>query len=262
MGAKQCLKSNKIYGNHEIYNSKIYYPFGIPNIRAYKRIGPHNRDVIAQLIGSLQGDGNAEKIPGVLSGTIFCFQQENKNVTYLKWLHKYLKERGYVNHSTKQKKQIRIDKESKISFIYRFKTFSFSSQNWLNFYFYPKNPDKKLNNKKIIPMDIIEQYFTALSLAILIMDDGTKTSKGLRLCLQGFTKEDVIKFSSFQSIRFKQKITQQTSNKERTQWYLYIHKKSMGQLSSKVKPYMVYTMHYKLNGWLNFLDSFICEYNI
>ena len=36
-------------------------PFISPKIRAWKRIGPHNYDILSILIGSLLGDGYAER---------------------------------------------------------------------------------------------------------------------------------------------------------------------------------------------------------
>ena len=82
---------------------------------------------MSYLFGSLLGDAYAEKIPGKNSGTRICFQQENSNVAYLKWIYSFYSERGYTVY--KLKKQIIIGKEGKIRFIYRFKTFSFFSFN-------------------------------------------------------------------------------------------------------------------------------------
>lgn len=224
--------------------SSIFFPFGKPRINAKKRIGPHDHNVIAQIIGSLQGDCYGEKIKGPHSGTRICFQQENSNVSYIKWVYKYLKIRGYCfKQDDRQKKEIRIGKNGKKRFLYRFKTFSFFSFNWLQYEFYPNRGSKP---EKIIPMRIIDKYFTPLSFAILVMDDGTRCSSGQRLCLQGYTKENVIEFKDFIIKKFNQEITLQISNKEKNQYYLYIKKKSIDKLFDIIKPYQITSMYYKL----------------
>jgi ubiquinol-cytochrome c reductase cytochrome b subunit len=51
-------------------------------IRADKRIGPHNKNVLSIIFGSLLGDGHAEKrIKG--NGTRITFYQEGIHISYL-----------------------------------------------------------------------------------------------------------------------------------------------------------------------------------
>ena len=50
-------------------------------IRANRRIGPHNEDIISMLVGSLLGDGYGEKRSG---GVRIVMQQESRNVGYIK----------------------------------------------------------------------------------------------------------------------------------------------------------------------------------
>jgi hypothetical protein len=51
-------------------------------IRSDKRIGPHNKDILSILFGSLLGDGHAERrIKG--NGTRISFYQEDSHVSYL-----------------------------------------------------------------------------------------------------------------------------------------------------------------------------------
>ena len=59
----------------------------IIRISAKHRIGPHNKDIISLIFGSLLGDCYAEyRNKG--NGTRFCFYQESSHSTYLLWLHK------------------------------------------------------------------------------------------------------------------------------------------------------------------------------
>ncbi|PWA00307.1 hypothetical protein BB558_003650 [Smittium angustum] len=55
----------------------------INKISSYKRIGPHNIDILSMIFGSLLGDSYAEKRNNGL-GTRISLQQENKNIEYLK----------------------------------------------------------------------------------------------------------------------------------------------------------------------------------
>lgn len=151
-------------------------PFILPRTKARLRIGPHNQDVLALIFGSLLGDGTAEKLPG--GGTRIRFFQESTHSDYLLWLHSFLSSRGYCT-SIIPKLLSRSGLNGSIRFYMRFSTFSFTSFNWLHTVFYP-------NGYKVIPRNLPD-YFTPLSLAVLVMDDGTKCSSGLRFCLQSFT---------------------------------------------------------------------------
>ncbi|KAI8814517.1 homing endonuclease, partial [Cladochytrium replicatum] len=127
------------------------------------------------------GDGYAEKLGVINGGTRITFGQENSNQHYLFWLHDYLASRGYTS-TIKPRLLNTISENSKICYSCCFHTYSFSSFNFLHSNFYP--------NYIKIPRDL-DIYFTPLSLAVLIMDDGSKTTSGLRLCLQAFTYEDL-----------------------------------------------------------------------
>ena len=245
MGIEQCPRS--INYENQLLISAVYYPFGKPRINAVKRIGPHNKDVIALFIGTQQGDGYAEKIgknriEKRITGTRICFQQENKNVKYIKSNLKFLSLHGYTfKVENKQKKEIRIGHKGEKRFIYRFKTYSFSSQNWQHKYFY-------INNKKVIPFSILDKYFTPFSQAIQIMDDGTKAGSGQRICQQSFEKEEVYNFSKFIKKKYNQNNNQHISNEVKQQYYIYIKRDSIDLLFSLIKPYLIKSMYYKFNN--------------
>jgi ubiquinol-cytochrome c reductase cytochrome b subunit len=65
-------------------------------LKGIYRIGPHNKDVISIIFGSLLGDAHAEKrLRGV--GTRIIFFQEAVHVEYILYLHKILSNLGYCN---------------------------------------------------------------------------------------------------------------------------------------------------------------------
>jgi LAGLIDADG DNA endonuclease family len=62
------------------YIISVNLAFIIPNISAIKRIGPHNEDIISILVGSLLGDGYAERLNH--GGVRFTFKQSNIHKDY------------------------------------------------------------------------------------------------------------------------------------------------------------------------------------
>ena len=142
-------------------------------ITSTKRIGPHNKNILEFIRGSLLGDGNLE-LHG--NGSRLCLQQESSNKAYLLWSHKFLADRGYSNPNL-PKIQSRIGNKGKMRYVLRLKTWTFTSLNFLHTEFY-------LNNKKIIPQDL---KFTPFMLAIWIKDDGSRSGKALKLSTNCFT---------------------------------------------------------------------------
>ena len=145
-------------------------------ITSTKRIGPHNKDILDFVQGSLLGDGNLE-LHG--NGSRLCLQQESSNKAYLLWSHKFLADRGYCNLEL-PKIQTRIGNKGKIRYVLRLKTWTLSSLNYLHTKFYS-------NNIKIIPKDL---SISPLMLAIWIKDDGSRSGKALKLSTNCFTYEE------------------------------------------------------------------------
>jgi hypothetical protein len=141
-----------------------------------KRIGPHNKDILDFIHGSLLGDGYLE-LHG--NGSRLCLQQESSNKAYLLWSHQFLANRGYCNLEL-PKIQSRIGNKGKIRYVLRLKTWTFSSLNYLHHKFYS-------NNIKIIPQDL---YLNPFILAIWIKNDGSRSGKALKLSTNCFTYEE------------------------------------------------------------------------
>jgi ubiquinol-cytochrome c reductase cytochrome b subunit len=68
----------------------------VSRLRGIYRIGPHNKEVLSIIFGSLLGDAHAEKrLMGV--GTKISFFQEAVHVEYLFYLHNFISKLGYCN---------------------------------------------------------------------------------------------------------------------------------------------------------------------
>lgn len=208
-------------------------------IRATKRIGAHNSDVISVIFGSLLGDAFAEKHG---NGTRICFQQEHSHSNYLIWLYNFFEERGYCTNNI-PKLNSRLGNKGKLRYILRFKTYTYSSFNWIQDIFYSKE-----NGKKILPLNIGD-YLTPLALAIWISDDGAKVSSGLKLCTNNFTFEEVNLLAIVLRNKYDLKVSIIKTGHD-SQYNLYVSKKSMEKLALIIKPYLHPSMYYKLNGYI------------
>ena len=117
----------------------------------------YNLDAISLIIGSLLSNSYMEK-HGL--GFRIVFIKWSRNVEYLMNFHSFFANNGYCSNK-KPKMSKLIGKGSKVIFIYRFKTYSFSNFDWLFYMFYK-------NNLKIIPHSL-DKYLTPLALATLFI---------------------------------------------------------------------------------------------
>jgi Cytochrome c oxidase subunit III/LAGLIDADG DNA endonuclease family len=235
-----CQKWNKfsVYFSRNLTNFSFsaFLPFNSPRINSRERIGPHNIDVLSILIGSLLGDGHMERDKNGF-GSRFVFYQSKCNGEYLLFLHSCLSNFGYCKKEIPLIKTS-ISNDNKLRYYYRFRTYTFSSFNWIYDSFY-------INNRKVIP-SFIGEYLTPLALAIWIMDDGTLyKNKGLKFCTNCFTLKEV-KF--LQNILLEKYHLESSIHKTGNinQYAIYILKSSMNNLINIVKPYIHPTMMYKI----------------
>ncbi len=200
-----------------------------------KIYGPHNIDVCSLLFASLLGESYGEKRSG---GTRFILQQEESNVTYLMWFHKFLASRGYCCPK-KPKMQTRIGMNGKTRFFYRIRTYSFASLNWMYDAFYP-------NHKiKVVPKDLSWMLLTPLALAVWVMDDGAPVSAGLKIATNSFKEEEVWFLCAVLNHKFH---LQARPFREKNQLVVYIPKVGVPRLSRFISPFMVPSMHLKLKS--------------
>jgi len=158
------------------YSSMPVLPFNSSRISSLKRIGPHNYEVLSIMVGSLLGDGSMEKSK---DGYRFVFYQKGDHIEYLVWLHAQIFKHGYCKENIPQI-QSRLGRSAgELVYYCRFRTFTFSSFDWIYEGFYSKG-------KKALPC-WIEQYLSPVALAIWItsstqslVDYGRKRSSHLR----------------------------------------------------------------------------------
>ena len=202
-------------------------------IRAEKRIGPHNIDILSIIFGTLLGDGHAEKRA---NGTRIAFYQEGSHKDYLLWLHNLISQLGYCN-STEPQINTRLAVNDKIRHIIRFKTWTYSSFNWIYDLFY-------INQIKIVP-SVLGQFLTPLALAIWIMADGSKVGGGLKLCTNSFSFADCNFLVTLLYNNFNLKASVQSAG-AKDQYHIYIWKESMPLLREIAGPYVHSSMKYKI----------------
>ena len=102
-----------------------------------------------------------------------------------------------------------------------------------------------VNNKKVIPpFEEIYHLLNPIALAHWIAGDGMASKKGLVLCTDSFSFEEVIKLTNVLIIRYNF-ICKIRLNKE-NQYRIYISEKSLDSLISIVRPHMDASMIYKI----------------
>ncbi|CAO1639638.1 unnamed protein product (mitochondrion) [Sympodiomycopsis kandeliae] len=202
---------------------------------ANARTGPHNKIILEIIYGSLLGDSYAERrILG--NGTRICFYQEAIHKEYLIWLHSIIINIGYCSQ-TIPKIQTRLCKKGKIRLIMRFKTFTYQSLDWIHDNWYD-------NGIKRVPRDI-KAYLSPLALAIWIIDDGSRSGKGLKFRINSFTYDDCLFLSNVLLELYNVRTSVQKAGYA-NQYVIYVFAESIDILRHIVKPYIVNSMLYKL----------------
>jgi len=204
-------------------------------IKGIKRIGPHDKVVYSVIFGSLLGDAHAERRNGGV-GTRISFQQEDIHVSYLLWLHNLLALRGYCNENT-PRVLIRLGHKGIVRKYSKFNTWTYTSFNFIHDLWY-------VNKVKIVP-STIKDYLTPLALAIWIMDDGAKVSKGIKLCTNSFTYSDCLLLVQVLYENFGLKASVISAGKI-NQYNIYIWKESMPNLRQICYSDIIPEMRYKI----------------
>lgn len=201
-------------------------------IKGYNRVGPHNRDLLSIIFGSLLGKGNAEKKK---DGTRIIFYQEAVHVKYLLLLHNQLAVVGYCN-PTVPKINTKLGKNSKLHRTIRFATWNYTSFDWIYDLWY-------VNGIKVVPQSIGD-YFTPLALAIWVMDSSVKSSGGL-LFTSCFSYSDCLLIVQVLDKNFGLKSRIRPTGAS-SQHNVYIPKEYVIDLRNKVSAFIFPIMKYKL----------------
>jgi len=247
-GEQLCLKSfnNPIFDTYYISFVNLYY-LESSKLKSTQRIGPHNIDVLCVIFGGLLGDGHLEK-----RGDSYRlkFTQSNINVEFLTWFWKIFSSRGYCNVNFPKLTRRNPSKyRNRATFEYNLNSYSFKSFKWIHEEFYK-------DGVKVMPStSFMLQYLSPLALAVLFQSDGSAIKgSGVRIALNNFTKSEVQIFADFLKIHYNLKTSIQILGKpvsgDPSRGYIvYIYKESLPIFSNLIKPYMVESMYFKLNGY-------------
>ena len=202
-------------------------------LRSYQRIGPHKKEIIDTIVGSLLGDGWGEKR---CESTRFHFHYTSRSVEYLGFLQALLYRNGYCSLET-AKKTRQIGKSGKIYYSIKLRTFSFNSWNWLYDSFYS---DLK---QKHVPKNIGE-LLSPQALAIWIMDNGGVSGKGSKISTESFSFSEV---KLLQTALFERFGLCYNIQQHKEKHILYLSKGQLPALQSLIQPFMAPCMYYKLH---------------
>lgn len=233
-------------------------PFNKNRTKAIKRIGPHNLNVLSVIICGMIGDWWGDKIKGnQIDSVRFNVEQSVKNSAYIHHLNILLHEWGYCSTVTPKlvikskfytaaKDKLLKNEEDIVRYNYRLTTYSFTSLLWIYNYFY-----QEVNGIKVkrIP-EWVEEFITPMGLAHLIMEDGHRQMKqGVSIATNCFSYEDCVFLSKILDKKYGLK-TSVVKSGNINQWDVNIWKRSMSDLVSIVKPYIIDEMKYKLKGYI------------
>jgi hypothetical protein len=93
--------------------------------------------------------------------------------------------------------------------------------------------------KKIIPIDLLEKYYTPFAMAIHFMDDGCGSIKSVSFCTNSFTKENLELFINFMKNKYNLEFTLISRN------IIRLRAKSYMLFKELVYPYIIESMKYK-----------------
>ena len=230
-----CLKWKNILHKFGLVMFQLpTLPFSSPKVPSTNRIGPHNQEILCILIGSLLGDGSMEKDG---NGSRFVFYQKGEHIEYMLWLHQQILKHGYCKENIPQIQSRIIN--NKLIYYCRFRSFTYSSFNWIHEGFYS-------NNKKVIP-NWIEEYLSPIALAIWIMDDGAWIkNRGIKLSTNCFSLSDVKKLVNILETKYELKLAIHSAGYI-NQYNIYIPKSNFPKLIPIVLPHMHPYFLYKLD---------------
>jgi hypothetical protein len=210
------------------------------NVKAAKRIGPHDKDVVSVIVGSLLGACTACR---VVEGTRFVLKQNIANKDYCYWLYDFFHSRGYCSNLEPIMYTRRFKKADQVkeyirsaAGAYEFNTFTFRSFNWIHKMFYTKG-------KKVVSLEI-EKYLTPLALAIWIMSQGKFVAGRVELCTYFHTRQDMDKLVNILNNRYGLMCSFYT--REEGLYRIVINTQCVELLQTIVSPFMLPSLKYRV----------------
>jgi len=101
----------------------------------------------------------------------------------------------------------------------------------------------KFSNIKCIKSELYN-YLDYLALAHWIMGDGSKRNKGITLCTDSFTIQEVVLLINILIIKFNIK---PTIHKEKKNYRIYINNSDLNKILPFIKPYFINSFLYKIS---------------
>lgn len=176
------------------------------------------------LVGSLLGDGTLRK-QGTRTNALLEVNHTFKQKEYVDWKWKHFQEFVLTPPRSKPGKGDRV--------AYRFTTRSLPEFTSYHNWFY-------VNGKKIVPDDI---NLTPLTMAVWVMDDGTRCRNSIFLNTQQFENEDQYRL---QHLLHRDMGIESVLAKDKEYQRLYINTISSKKLSDLIRPYILSCFNYKL----------------
>ena len=172
------------------------------------------------IVGSLLGD--AYLMP-TTSG--FCFRVNHG-----------IQQRDYVDWKFKMLAEFVRTPPRESGTCYYFRTVTHPEFSRYREHFYP-------SNRKVVPLALLDEQFSELSLAIWLMDDGAVDRKQVRLNTQSFSLAENEALSCFLRAKFG---IETRLNRDKDRYRLRVINASIKRLRNLVGPYLIPTMLYKL----------------
>lgn len=242
---EQKLTDIEIGKLFEVSGGIIHRLRGKYNIKALEVYERHHKQVLDQkekefLVGTLLGDGhlrlrdNTDK-----SYPQLMLEQSTQHFEYVVWLKDQIK--NWLFDSSKQLQQTRKynKKTGKMYHSYPLATICHPVfKEFYNGFF--------IKNKKVINIDFIEKYFSELSLAVWLMDDGTiSKNRNIILCSHSFSKEENQNLSKFLTKKFNVSPNIWANNNNQT-YYLGFSKVDSIKITNIISNLVIPSMKYKL----------------
>lgn len=232
--------------NKGLKDSEIGKLFNVsPQVIYYQRVKIHkierkclrkkegvklSKDRLELLIGCLLGDGYMRK-EKYSTGPSFSCAHSLKQKDYL------LYKSSFFNDIVRVKENYRNIPNKKTGKLYSDITMYLGVNEELNFIY----DSFYKNNIKVIPFNLLEEYYTPLAMAIHYMDDGSKSkNSGYILSTCCFSIEECNDFILFLLNKYNIESSLQYNNK------IYIKNNSKETFKNLIYPYICESMKYKL----------------
>lgn len=209
--------------------------------KKWKRIKPNlilTKEQKSVIIGSLLGDGTMRIGKGAINANL-KIEQGIEQKAYVMWKYKFLKPWVF----TKPKLSYRYDsKRNKYPKSRWFRTIRHPVLTEIYHQFYTSNG--YLTGRKIIPSSL---DLNPLTLAIWIMDDGSKTGNQIDISTHSFQLQEIKLLQGILTSRYEIN-TRYREDSGRGYRLFCASKEDTEKLTSVISPYIIPSMEYKINS--------------